>query len=1032
MNIWKILGIEDTKDKDLIKKAYRIKLTGVNPEDNPEGFMELRQAYEEAVRLADVDDVVYVEDTSIMGKLDMSIKELYEDFSKRIDVSKWQELFDRDEFVSLDFSSDAFDVLMRFLMQNFYVPEKVWKYIVAHFDIVDRRKELSEIYPEDFVDYIINNSMYDDVINYYLFDGDEEYFDEYIEKYYSLDLAIRKRDFARQNQLIEELENLDVYHPYLDICIIRKKIQELHEGLREKNPDIEVKLCDEYMDELEALQSKALELYEAFDTDIFIVNCCGDVAMLREAYSMAKDYYNISKQLSPDSYIVKGKLADLEYNLGNFENARDMYMDLLKINHYDNNVRAGMIRANQGIIKKMGEKIKENPDDIKSRMEMAWSLYQSYRFDDVVVVLDEIVPGEDKECEYNNVKGRSYLCLSMYDKALECFFAWKKAIERIPEDAEDKDSADKRKRYPYVMFLISDCYLKTKKYDEARQYLEKALSKEHDEIILSYEARCELEYEMGNYDECIKACEALIERDDRDYLAYSFMAKACFALDYIKETMNACEKAIAIYPYVAEPYVQQIKVFIKFGQDDAIKRIIERYRAINLESDSMNYYEAWLLEKDGEYQQALGILEDIIHKSDEENTDMEDFSDVYVSAGVCCEKLQRYKESLEYYENALKLEPQHKGAYGRMGIVLKNLGRHQDALEMLNKQIELKPSAFFLIHRGIIHRFLSNNKSAMNDFKEALKYEPNNYYCYSRIGLIYEQHREYKKAIEAYSKAMDIVPKEDKGQLAQLYMFKARVFQCVKEYEESKKIYDFYIEEFGLNPDMAYDYSVLLERMNLFDEAVKILRTCIDTLPYDAYIQACIRRLCELYGENGYIDMANETFMLAISNDKNDLKAYATMADVFRNHGIYGEAQKLYEEAIKLDIDTKENYYSELIEVICNKKTLLKTDIKPYVNKAMMEDKELDNPVNCIKMARLLRIMEKYKSALAVIDKGIKLVRCSGCFYERCHEAIYNKGLIYEALKQYDLAKVCYREALSICGHNALYKERLKRIEDKK
>lgn len=1032
MNIWKVLGVEATKDKDIIKKAYRTKLTAVNPEDDPQGFMQLRQAYEEAVKLADVEETEEVEDTSIMGVLLTYIKAIYNDFSKRIDVSAWRELFDRDEFVSLDFSAEAFDVLMKFLMENFYLPKNVWKCVVEQFDIADRKKELSETYPEDFLDYVINNSTYDDLINYYLFDGDESCFDEYIEKYYGLDASIRKRDVEKQEQLIAELKALDVYHPYLDICIIRQDIQKMHEELKKINTEKELKLCDEFMDELTELQDKAIDLYADFDQDIFVINCCGDIAMLREDFAMAESYYNKSSDISPESYIVKGKLADLQYNLGNYEKARDMYMELLKINHYDNNVRAGMIRANQGIIEKMQQNIQDNPDDDKSRMEMAWSLYQSYRFDEVIEILDSFTPSEEKVCEYNNVKGRSYLCLSLYDKALLCFFEWKNAIERIPEEADDKDSMDKKKRFPYVMFLIADCYLKTDRYDDARTYLDIALKQEHDEILLSYEACCELEYKTGNYEDCIKACEALIERDDRDYIAYSFMSKACFELDYIKETMTACEKAIAIYPYVSEPYIQEIKIYLKFGQNDGVKRIIERYRAYGIDSDHIDYYEALLLEKDEEYKKALDILNRIMERGNEEDTDIDDYGDLYVLAGICSEKIQKYTDALKFYEKALKFDPEHKSAYGRMGIVLKNLGKHGEALDMLNKQIEIKPSAFFLIHRGIIHRFISNNKSALNDFNLALQYEPDNYYCHSRLGLIYEQHRDYDKAIEAYSKAIEFAPKEDKSQIAQLYIFKARTFQCMREYEESQKIYEDYIKEFGLNADMAYDYSVLLERVGMFDEAVNVLKKCIDTMPYDTTVQSCIRRLCELYGENGYIDMANEAFMLAVSKDKNDIKAYGTMADVFRNHGIYDEAQKLYEQAIKLDINNKENYYSELIEVICAKKTLFKPDVRELVNKAMIGDKDLNNPINCIKMARLLRVMKKHKKAFEIIDRGIKSIRCSGCFYERCHEAIYNKGLIYEATKQYDLARICYKEAIKICGRNALYEERLKRIEDKK
>ena len=49
---WKILGIEPTKDKKKITRAYREKLVNTNPEEKPEEFKELRNAYEEALKYA--------------------------------------------------------------------------------------------------------------------------------------------------------------------------------------------------------------------------------------------------------------------------------------------------------------------------------------------------------------------------------------------------------------------------------------------------------------------------------------------------------------------------------------------------------------------------------------------------------------------------------------------------------------------------------------------------------------------------------------------------------------------------------------------------------------------------------------------------------------------------------------------------------------------------------------------------------------------------------------------------------------------
>lgn len=109
MKIFKILGIEPTKNEMEIKEAYLNKLSDTNPEDKPEEFMQLRKAYEEAIEYAnqeDEEDTNEIDNTEI-GLWMAKVREVYNNFRARNDINAWSELLKDDVCQNIGTKTDA-------------------------------------------------------------------------------------------------------------------------------------------------------------------------------------------------------------------------------------------------------------------------------------------------------------------------------------------------------------------------------------------------------------------------------------------------------------------------------------------------------------------------------------------------------------------------------------------------------------------------------------------------------------------------------------------------------------------------------------------------------------------------------------------------------------------------------------------------------------------------------------------------------------------------------------------------------------
>jgi len=98
----------------------------------------------------------------------------------------------------------------------------------------------------------------------------------------------------------------------------------------------------------------------------------------------------------------------------------------------------------------------------------------------------------------------------------------------------------------------------------------------------------------------------------------------------------------------------------------------------------------------------------------------------------------KFKEAIDSYTEAIKLNPKDAQAYANRGVAYAHLKQYERAIYAHLKQYE----------------------RAIEDFNEAINITPKDAMAYNNRGLAYAYLKEYNKAIEDYNKAIKINPKD--------------------------------------------------------------------------------------------------------------------------------------------------------------------------------------------------------------------------------------------------------------------------------
>lgn len=115
---------------------------------------------------------------------------------------------------------------------------------------------------------------------------------------------------------------------------------------------------------------------------------------------------------------------------------------------------------------------------------------------------------------------------------------------------------------------------------------------------------------------------------------------------------------------------------------------------------------------------------------------------------------ENYREAINAFNNAIKLNPKDARIYHNRGAAYNNLGQYQQAIIDYNKAIELHPEiAKFYDNRGSAYSNLGNTQQAIIDYDKAISLYPEGGNFYYHKGIVYARIGNSEMAIANMKRA---------------------------------------------------------------------------------------------------------------------------------------------------------------------------------------------------------------------------------------------------------------------------------------
>ncbi|MBR5755625.1 MAG: hypothetical protein IKX97_07400 [Erysipelotrichaceae bacterium] len=1000
--IWEILGIEATRDSRQITQAYRDRLSLTNPEDKPEEFKQLRQAYEEALALAGQPKTGSEDDEEIL-KWVKDLEEIYDDFSRRREVENWEELFLEPVAQTVPGHMRICDELLHFLMEHYFIGHDVWLCMDRHFSLLERKEELCEKYPRNFIEQIIvNGIIYQDILPMKLFipreDGEE--CQRYLDRYLAVTMDESGRD------AVIELQNSREAHPYGDALILSWKIRFEDPGCI---AELE-KLADRYQDDLHI------------------------ALMLGKEYQLAKDYekaealYEKQKQYHDEDIRLHEFHADIL-------EAQEEYDEAMK----EINAMMGMAQGENGLLVELNERrqkispfiieaklkaLENDPDDDMAKIDLFWAYLENEQKDEAIGLFDTIDKDRIPAFDYYNMMATTAYFNQDYSHGVKALEKLIEAIDELPEDSEKNISRKKRKGEMYSRMAFF--YQNLKDDDAVMKAYDKALehAKDKAEILVSITQSC---FMKEDYEKARDYARTLIAEKPDSVYGHNLLAYAHYYLHEDQEAYNMISRAIQMDGRDLGFYILKLRILIRNNAFEEAQEILDYLDSCSLENEASVLYAKGLLaeQKEEDREKVKDLYERSLHNMEGVENNYEFTDDLYYRI-LCIEGQtldgnveEDRKKMMELCEKGLSYRPTNKDLLEYKGWLLMKDRRYDESLKIyLDLAKDRDHSAYidsqlgYLYYQDLEHKakesrdcyaralergydagahfyigmcemFMGHVDEAEHHFLALKEKEADSIDPYLRLSTVYEMKDDLEKALENIDKVLELV-KDRQDDVSRYYLRKVQILRRMKDPDGAIAVLNDISARYQY-PARKMIFDILLQ-FGRYEEAEKMLWNWKwdgeyhDALATLSILKGDFRKARQIMKNHGNaIDSHRQNVLghlLAVEEEDYDKEEQYLKRWLEPREGeLYGDLSQIYGHlaycAFHRHDEEKKTEYAQMALDELEKR---------------LEEYSLDRTLYLTRKVRLLAMLGRRKEAEELSGKIRKMPLCSHCQYCSCKD----------------------------------------------